>query len=177
MAIVQGKFGRNTMTATLTAVTPIAPARGAIVTPTMLRAGILTIMTAGLIAGFIATGTEASNLAILHDGAELTRLMRFMAAIKLVIAIAGAAAVLWRLGVAISLLWFTAYAVTCTAMVAGPGLIWGMAHVGLGALLLHGGLFGTIVLVWRDPAVAARLADMVAARRQPINTRTGCGTH
>jgi hypothetical protein len=161
------------MTATLTAATPIAPARGAIVTPTILRAGMLTIMAGGLIAGFLATDTEASNLAILHDGAELTCLMRFMAAVKLVIAIAGAAAVLWRLGVAISLPYYTAYAVTCAAMAAGPGLIWGMAHVGLGAVLLHGGLVGTIVLVWRDPAVAARLADMVAARRQPINTRIG----
>jgi hypothetical protein len=127
---------------------------------------MLTIMAAGLIAGFLATGTQATNLAILHDGGGLTRLMRFMAAIKLVIAIAGAAAVLWRLGVAISLPLFGVYAVSCAAMAAGPGLIWDMVHVGLGALLLHGGLFATIVLVWRDPAVAARLADMVAARRR-----------
>jgi hypothetical protein len=161
------------MTATLITTTLIAPARAAIFTPTILRAGMLTIMTAGLIAGFLATGTRATDLAILHDGAELTRLMRFMAAIKLVIAVAGAAAVLWRLGVAISLPRFAAYAVTCAAMAAGPGLIWDMSHVGLGALLLHGGLLATIVLVWRDPAVGARLADMVAARRQHIAIRTG----
>jgi hypothetical protein len=161
------------MTATLITTTPIAPARATIVSPTILRVGMLTIMTAGLMAGFLGTGTEASNLAILHDGADLTRLMRFLAAIKLVLAIAAAAAVLWRLGVAISLPWFAAYAVTCAAMAAGPGLIWDMSHVGLGALLLHGGLFATVILVWRDPAVAARLADMVAARRYPIATRTG----
>jgi hypothetical protein len=40
-----------------------------------------------------------------------------------------------------------------------------MAHVATGAALLHAGLFATIVLLWRDPAVGARLASLVAARR------------
>jgi hypothetical protein len=142
----------------------IAPARSAIA-PAAARLGLLAIIAAALIAGFTATGFIATATAIAHDGAALTRLMRFMAALKGGIALAAAAAVLWRLNAAISLPWFAAYALACGAMSAGPGLIWGMAHVGLGALLLHGGLFATILLFWRDPAVSRRLAEILAARR------------
>jgi hypothetical protein len=167
------------MTATLTTATPIAPARGTIFTPTILCAGMLTLITAAFIAGFLVTGTEATTLAIGRDGADLTRLMRFLAAIKGVMALGAPAAGRWGGGVgvdlppAISLPLFAAYAVTCAAMAAGPGLIWSMSHVALGALLFHGGLFATVLLLWNDPAVGARLADMVAARRRTIATRTG----
>jgi hypothetical protein len=41
-----------------------------------------------------------------------------------------------------------------------------MVHVALGALLLHGGLIGTILLFWRDKAVGSRLAALVAVRRE-----------
>jgi hypothetical protein len=152
------------MAVTFATTTPIAPARGAIFTPTLLRAGMLAIIAAALVAGFAATGTQATQLAILHDGPALTRLMRFMAALKAVMVMAASAAVLWRLGAAISLPRFAAYAVTCASMAAGPGLIWGMAHIGLGALLLHGGLFATLLLIWFDPAVSARLAGIIATR-------------
>jgi hypothetical protein len=56
-------------------------------------------------------------------------------------------------------------------MAAGPGLIWGMAHIGLGAILLHGGLFATIILFWRDPAVGAQLARIVDRRRLGVTHR------
>ncbi len=152
------------MAVTFATTTPIAPARGAIFTPTLLRAGMLAIIAAALVAGFAVTGTQATHLAILHDGPALTRLMRFMAGLKAVMVMAASAAVLWRLGAAISLPRFAAYAVTCASMAAGPGLIWGMAHIGLGALLLHGGLFATLLLIWFDPAVSARLAGIIATR-------------
>ncbi len=161
------------MTATLTTTTPVAPASGTVFTPAILRAGMLTLVIAALATGFLVTGTGAANLAIAHEGPDLTRLLRFMAAIKGGIAIAGSAAVLWRLGAAISAPWLAAYAITCASMALGPGLIWSMSHVALGALLLHGGLLATIILFWRDAAVGARLADMVAAKRQQIVSRTG----
>jgi hypothetical protein len=145
--------------------TPIAQAQGGIFTATLLRTGMLAIIAAAVIAGLLATGTQATHVAILQDGAALTRLMRFMAALKAVMVMAASAAVLWRLGAAISLPGFVAYAGTCALMAAGPGLIWGMAHVGLGALLLHGGLLATILLIWFDPAVNAKLAGLVATRR------------
>jgi hypothetical protein len=159
------------MTVTFATATPITPTSGAIFSPASRRAFILLATAAALIASLLATGSQATNLAILHDGTALTRLMRFMAAIKGVMALAAAAAVLWRLGAAISLPRFGAYVVTCASMAAGPGLIWGMAHIGLGAILLHGGLFATIILFWRDPAVGAQLARIVDRRRLGVTHR------
>lgn len=152
------------MTLTVTT-TPLAPARVTVVSPVMRRAGMLAIIVAAFTVGLLATDAEATRLAILNDGAALARLMRFMAAIKGLMAVAASAAVLWRMGAAISLPRFGAYATSCASMAAGPPLIWGMAHVGLGALLLHGGLIATILLVWRDPGASARLAEIVARRR------------
>jgi hypothetical protein len=111
------------------------------------------------------TGGEATARAVADSGADLTRLLRAMAALKAMMAVAAGAAVLWRLGVPVGLAWFAGYAMAAAAMAAGPGLIWGMAHVAGGAVLLHAGLLATIVLLWRDPVVGDRLAALVAQRR------------
>jgi len=161
-------MGTKTMSASYTSVSSNAPARRAGFTPAKIRAGLLAVMAVAVVAGFFATGSQASHLAMVNDGAALTRLMRFMAVIKAGMAVAVSAVVLWRLGAAITLPWFIGYASSCAAMAAGPGLIWGMAHIGLGALLLHGGLLISILLVWRDPAVGVLLANRVVARRQFI---------
>ena len=94
-----------------------------------------------------------------------------MAALKLLFAGAAAAAVLWRLGAPISATRWAGYALAAAAAWAGPGLIWGLAHIALGALLLHGGLIATAVLVWRDPATRARLSEIVARRRAASRAR------
>jgi hypothetical protein len=96
---------------------------------------------------------------------DLTHLLRAMALIKSVMAVAAAGAVLWRLALPVTPARLAIYALACAAMAGGPGLIWDMAHVGAGALLLHAGLLATILLLWRDPAVSRRLAELVAARR------------
>jgi hypothetical protein len=64
-----------------------------------------------------------------------------------------------------------AYALAFAGMAAGPGLIWQMAYVRTGALLLHAGLFAALILLWRDPAMGARLGAMVAARRAVLRAR------
>ncbi len=128
----------------------------------------VAILLAACCIGYLATGPAATVAAMQHDGADLTRLMRFMAGLKTMLALGAAAAVAWRLAAPVSLSWFAAYAVTGAAMASGPGLIWGMAHVGAGALLLHGGLFATILLLWRDPVVGMRLAAMVERRRAAL---------
>jgi hypothetical protein len=56
-------------------------------------------------------------------------------------------------------------------MAAGPVLIWGMVQVGAGALLLHAGLLASLLLLWRDPVVGARLAALVAKRRAALRSR------
>ncbi len=134
-------------------------------TPSLPRAVLVLVLAAAAVAGFVATGGDATSAAIADSGADLTRLLRAMAAIKMAMAACAAAAVAWRLGAPVSPKWFAGYALASVAMAAGPGLIWDMAHVAAGAALLHAGLLATIVLLWRDPAVGARLAVLVAARR------------
>jgi hypothetical protein len=71
----------------------------------------------------------------------------------------------------VTLAWWAAYALACAGMAAGPGLIWQMASVRAGALTLHVGLLAGLILLWRDPAVGARLAIIVAARRAKLRLR------
>lgn len=165
--------GTKTMSASYTSVTSNAPTRAAVFTPAKRRAGLLAVIAVAVIAGSFANPSQASHLAMVNDGAALTRLMRFIAVIKAGMAVVVSAVVLWRLGAAITLPWFIGYSSSCAAMAVGPGLIWGMASIGLGALLLHGGLLISILLVWRDPAVGVLLANTVAARRQFIASRAG----
>jgi hypothetical protein len=147
-----------------TALSPAsATSRPATAVPT--RAAFVLIVAAAAVAGLVWTGADATARAVADSGADLTRLLRAMAAIKAAMAVAASAAVLWRFGAPVSASRFGAYALAGAAMAAGPGLIWDMAHVALGAALLHAGLIATVVLVWRDPAVGARLAALVAARR------------
>jgi hypothetical protein len=134
---------------------PAAGARTLIVAATMVAA----------FAGFAACGTDASAHAVLQAGPDLTRLLRAMAGLKFLMAVGAMAVVWWRLGAAASLPWLAGYTAAGMAMAAGPGLIVSMAHVGAGALLLHAGLGATLVMLWRDPAMGARLQEALARRR------------
>jgi hypothetical protein len=151
------------MTIALSATSSASRPRG--LAPAVPRAAFLFVIAAAAVAGALATGAETSARAVADSGDDLTRLLRAMALIKALIAAGAAAAVLWRLAAPTAPAWFARYALTGALMAAGPGLIWGMAHVALGAVLLHAGLAATIVLLWRDPAVGRRLAEMVAERR------------
>lgn len=135
------------------------------------RWALAAALVAGAVLGLAATGPGETAAAVAQAGSELTRLLRFMALLKATMALGALAAVSWRLGVAVRPAWLAAYLLAGAGMAAGPGLIWGMAHVGLGALLLHGGLFGAIVLLWRDPAVSARLGAALDARRDALAER------
>jgi len=148
-----------------------APAGTSTLSPAMARALLVLVTAVSVAAGLLATGTEASASATALAGGELTHLLRAMALLKVVMAAGMAAAVLWRFGSPVRLVWWAAYAVTCAGMAAGPGLIWQMAYVRSGALLLHAGLFAALILLWRDPAVGARLSTMVAARRAVLRAR------
>ncbi len=139
--------------------------------PGMARALLVLVTAASVAAGLLATGTEGSASAIALAGADLTHLLRAMALLKVVMAGGMAAAVLWRLGSPVTLAWWAAYALACAGMAAGPGLIWQMAYVRTGALLLHTVLFAALILLWRDPAMGARLGIMVAARRAMLRAR------
>jgi hypothetical protein len=142
-----------------------ASAGSGTLSPAMARALLVLVTVAGVAAGLLATGTAASVSAIALAGVDLTHLLRAMALLKVAMAAGMAAAVLWRFGSPVTLGWWAAYALACAGMAGGPGLIWQMVYVRTGALLLHAGLFAALILLWRDPAIGARLGTMVAARR------------
>ncbi|MGD0723499.1 MAG: hypothetical protein ABR970_20900 [Roseiarcus sp.] len=145
--------------------------RASFATPFIARMLLLAVVALAAAGGMLATDNAATAQAIASAGGDWANLLRAMAALKLLVAGAGAAAVLWRLGAPISATLWGGYALAAAAAWAGPGLIWGLSHILLGALLLHGGLIATAVLVWRDPATRARLSEIIARRRGASRTR------
>ncbi len=133
--------------------------------PAVARVMILVVAIFATAAGLLADRPEDIAQAITHAGGDLTRLLRFMAVLKGMMAVLALAAVTWRLRAPATPLRVASYAVAVMGMAVGPGLIWGMIHLKLGAALLHGGLFATIILLWRDPAVAQRFDAMIRVRR------------
>jgi len=106
----------------------------------------------------------------------LTLLLRAMAVIKAGMAAGVIAGVFWRLGVGCTPLLLTGYAVAAAAMASGPVLIWGMTHLILGAVLLHGGLLVGALMLWRDPATTHRLKALIWTRRLArVPTRQAAG--
>jgi hypothetical protein len=118
--------------------------------------------------GLLATDGATTARAIANAGSEWANLLRAMAGLKLLFAGVATAAIMWRLGAPISALRWGAYAVALAGTWAGPGLIWGLAHIALGAALLHGGLLAAILLVWQDPATHAGLSQIIATRRATL---------
>lgn len=145
--------------------THVSVSRRAVPGVATARAAVLLTVALGLAIGFLVTPGSEAQAAANRAGAELATLLRAMAGLKLLFAAAAIGVTLWRLGAPVTWPRLAAYAAGCAAMTAGPGLIWDMAHVAAGALLLHGGLLATVLLLWRDPATAARLAKALAARR------------
>ena len=158
------------MTSTASASSCTAPAGARALSPSIARALLALLIAASLAAGLLATGTEASASAVALAGADLTHLLRAMALLKALMATGMVAAVMWRLGSPVTLAWWAAYALACAGAAAGPVLIWRMAYVSAGALTLHVGLLTALILLWRDPAVGARLAMMIAARRAALRS-------
>jgi hypothetical protein len=131
---------------------------------------VLTVAIAA-VGGAVAVDAPAAALAARAAGPELARLLRAMAALKVALAAPVFAAVLWRLGAPASPGRLLAYGLAGAAMAAGPGLIWSLAQLKLGALLLHGGLLSALVLLWRDGAVRERLSAAIASRRAVLALR------
>ena len=124
----------------------------------------LAVFALAGLAGAVVTGRHEAAAAASAAGPDLVRLLRAMAVIKSVLALTAFGAVLWRLDAPAGAGRLAAYLASSAAMAAGPGLIWGMVHVAAGALLLHGGLAGAVVLLWTDPTTANLLA--IALRKK-----------
>ncbi len=145
----------------------IAPRRGGMAR----RAALASAIVAGVVLAALATPAGEAARAAQVAGPELTRLLRAMAGLKMMFAAGLLAATYWRLALPASTWRLACYAAAGAAMAAGPVLIWDMVHIRFGALLLHGGLLATALLLWRDPAVGARLVALVTRRRAILRAR------
>lgn len=132
------------------------------------RSAIVLALLAGGVGGLMLGASAAPT----GSEAELTQLLRAMAVLKLFFVAAATGAILWRLQAPIAGPMLAAYALTCTAMAAGPGMIWYLAHLGPASLLLHGGVAVSALLLWREGVVAELLEGVIARRRAEIRNRS-----
>ena len=117
------------------------------------RAVLAAVVVGTAVAGFAAGGWDAGGTA----DVELAHLLRMMAALKLLMVAGGAWFVDWRLRSPASAGRAAAYLGSLGLMAMGPGLIWNLSHVALGAGLLHGGTALLVVLAYRDEGIRLRL--------------------
>jgi len=89
---------------------------------------------------------------------ELALLLRFMALVKGGVALVAAGFVAWRLRAPIAPGMGAIYIAAVAAMAGGAGLIWQLAHVAWGALLVHGGLITLVGVTWLDRSAFASRA-------------------
>ncbi len=120
------------------------------------RGVVVAAAVFGSALGFALTDSPDAADAINAAGADLTRLLRAMAVIKVIFVALALAALGWRLQEPLSWPKLLAYSGATLLMTTGVGLVWHIAEVGLGAALLHAGLLATTVMLWFDKG-AARL--------------------
>ena len=109
---------------------------------------IAAIATTGLAYWF--TRNQAASHSVANAGADLTRVLRFMVLLKgmLAIGMLGLVSLRFRFAIAPGLAF--AYTAGSAVMAAGPGVMWNMADIGLGALLFYAGLAALFVLARID---------------------------
>ena len=91
-----------------------------------------------------------------YDG-HLALLLQFMAALKAFTALGAAGLLTWRFRASIATGPALGYLAALAFMAVAPGLIWSLAHVAMGAICFHAGLFGFLILALRDDAVCSHL--------------------
>lgn len=153
------------------------PIRHGFAPPSVARTLLMAVILLAFAGGMLATDSAQTARLMAGEGRDWANLLRAMAAIKMLAAAAASAAVLWRLSAPISATRWGAYALATAAAWAGPGLIWGLVHILLGAVLLHAGLIAMAVLIWRDPATRERLSKIVARRRIDCRDTLGNAYH
>jgi hypothetical protein len=126
---------------------------------------LLIVACAAAGGGWLLAGNPAQS-SLLAGDAELAMLLRFMAAVKAAIALAVLGVTAWRLGhpasAAVGLLYVAAVAL----MSAAPGVIWQLAHVGIGAGLFHAGLLLLLGALVADRGEASQLVGVALRARR-----------
>lgn len=135
------------------------------------RIALAMAVVLAAVTAFAVGQDAASAQAVQAAGPELTRVLRFMAAVKAILALAASWLAWWRLGYPATPRLAVACIAACALMAAGPGLIWSMEHAALGAVMVHAGLLLMLILGWADRAglqeVATSAGRRRAARRGP----------
>jgi len=140
--------------------TAAAPARRSISRPALAIAAAAAMAIATL----LLTVPGAATPPVAQADPELTMLLRFMAGVKAMLALAALAAVAWRLGYPASPPLSAAYLLAPALMCAAPVLIWRMAHVAAGAGLFHGGLIVLLIALYADRGNTSALAKTAMLR-------------
>lgn len=121
-----------------------SPARSIVVS--MLRGGLVL----GCVLAIGVTAWLGNPGGYLHADPALARLLRAMALIKGIIAIAAAAAVFWRLAWPVSKAVAAGYLVACWAISGSTMLIWQLSYIVPAALLFHAAGLSLLLLSWRE---------------------------
>lgn len=114
--------------------------------PATLRA--LLIAGCALAVGVAAWAGDPS--AYLHADPALARVLRCMALIKGLIALAAVGAVLWRLKWPISAGKYLAYMLGSCVIVGATMLVWQLTAIVSAAVLFHAAALGMLLLGWRE---------------------------
>jgi hypothetical protein len=123
------------------------PAVWTVATPRARRMALAVAVAMALAAGAVAGATQASTGV---SDADFLILVRFMAFVKALIALAAAALVAWRFGLAIARPLSAAYIASVSLMALAPGLIWYEALLPLASAAFHSGLLLGLALAAGD---------------------------
>jgi hypothetical protein len=124
---------------------------------------LLVLVCATAATGWLLAGNPAQP-ALLESDAELAMLLRFMAAVKAVMALAALGVTTWRLGHPSTPAVALVYLAAVSLVGAAPGVIWQLAHVGLGAALFHAGLLLFCCALFADRGAATQLVGTALQR-------------
>ncbi len=130
------------------------------------RTAACLIACVSAVLGFLATSPAATNAAVHAAGRDLEMLLRFMAVVKAGFALGLVSLAAWRLSFPASPGIATAYLTACALMPAGAGLIWGLSHVVIGALLFHSGMILLIAVGWVDQETTGELMMHAIRKRK-----------
>lgn len=114
--------------------------------PFILRAALLV---GSVLAGLVA-GALAGPAALVGVEPELVFLLRGMALIKAGIALAAVGLAMWRFGRPVSSRVAVGYVLGVWSLIAATVLIWQLTFILAAAVIFHLGMFGLLVLAWRE---------------------------
>lgn len=126
------------------------------------RTALRVLLLAGCLVSVAAAASLGEPAALLQADAELGRLLRGMALIKAVIALAAVGLLLWRLGQPLSRPMAIAYLVGAWLVAGATMLVWQLSFVPLAALTFHVGEFTLLIAAWRDRHHGSRHAAVRA---------------